>query len=263
MSKNTPATDSTTTTSASSEYTSSTTSASGTTTDHSSSTTSSSYSSSSTSSSVSSEGGYSNDSGSATEYSAPTSVSRDVDFDGTVDVIHSTTAAGERTITHVNDAGEVTLIEKDSDGNGTFDTVATQASDGTILVGQDVDDDGDIDLVGHYEDGALQRLDTLENGQVVESLFDTDGDGAPDTMTADLDRDGAVDTLGVDTDGDGFIDTVAADRDGDGATDLLAVDTDADGVVDFEVTGEQLEAGADSVAADSAGHGYPGDDAAF
>ncbi|MGW4477958.1 hypothetical protein [Rhodococcus triatomae] len=167
----------------------------------------------------------------------PETVARDVDFDGSVDVIHSSNAAGGAVITHVDEAGQVTLVEEDSDGNGTFETVYAPQGDGTALVGEDRDDDGSIDVVAHYDaTGQPERVDVLEDGLVVESTFDTDGDGRPDTLIADTDRDGVVDTIAVDTDGDGYVDTVSADTDGDGAPDTVYVDRDGDGVVDFEVT---------------------------
>jgi hypothetical protein len=175
----------------------------------------------------------------ASDHSAtyPGAVARDVDFDGSVDVIHSTDAAGNQVITHVDEAGQVTLVEQDSDGNGTFDTVYAPQSDGAFLKGTDSDGDGEIDMVGHYDEtGQPERVDVLEDGLVVESTFDSDGDGEPDTLIADSDRDGVVDTIAVDTDGDGYIDTVSADTDGDGTPDTVSVDLDGDGEVDFEVT---------------------------
>ena len=84
----------------------------------------------------------------------------------------------------------------------------------------DTDGDGVADEIGHLDaQGNLTQVDYVEGGRLAYSEFDTDGDGAPDTVAADADGDGQYDVVASDTDGDGKPDAFAVDTDGDGTPD--------------------------------------------
>ncbi|MFI8775291.1 hypothetical protein ACIGKQ_24515 [Gordonia sp. NPDC062954] len=168
-------------------------------------------------------------------------------------VRHTTDAQGNDVAVHYDAAGNVSLVEVDTDGDGRYDTAAVSTADGTTLVGHD--DDGRIDTIAHVDrDGDLTRVDTVENGQIVASTLDQDGNGAPDTVIEDTDRDGVADRISYDRDGDGRIDYIAADTDGDGQLDTYVADNDGDGQAD------SYSGGGDSYGSDSYGSDPYGQD---
>ncbi|MGW6695075.1 hypothetical protein ACWF62_15015 [Rhodococcus sp. NPDC054953] len=164
---------------------------------------------------------------------------RDVDGDGNVDVIHAR-VDGIETITHVADDGTVTLVEQDTDSNGTYETASNPNSNGTVRVAEDKDDDGDVDLVTYLDPvtGSPVRQDEISSDgtRIVGSKFDTDGDGAADTHLVDSDGNGRFDSVALDTDGDGIVNTTLVDTDGDGAFDLANSDDDNDGTQESYMT---------------------------
>ncbi|TQF74604.1 hypothetical protein FK531_00370 [Rhodococcus spelaei] len=155
---------------------------------------------------------------------------RDVDRDGNVDVIHSR-VDGIDTITHVDDDGNITLVEQDTDHNGTYETAAAPRADGTIRVAEDLDDDGAVDLATFHDPatGRPVREDEIDGARITASQFDTDGDGQPDVHLVDSNGDGRFDTVALDTDGDGIVNATLVDTDGDGKFDLVTSDDDNDG----------------------------------
>ncbi|MFC9790204.1 FG-GAP repeat domain-containing protein [Rhodococcus sp. NPDC127528] len=155
---------------------------------------------------------------------------RDVDRDGNVDVIHAR-VDGVDTIAHVDDEGNVTLVEQDTDHNGTYETATAVRADGTVRIAEDTDDDGDVDLVTYHAPATGQpvRQDEIDGARITASQFDTDGDGRPDVHLVDSNGDGRFDTVAVDTDGDGVVNATLIDTDGDGKFDLVTSDNDNDG----------------------------------
>ena len=174
------------------------------------------------------------------------STSRDIDGDGSIDVVHSTPATGPQ-IDYLNADGEVVLTDVDSDFNGTFETSITQSADNVVVRSVDVDDDGNMDQV-MYADGSTGVVFAQENlvdGKVAETLVDEDGDGVTDIQLVDSDLDGKVEQVAVDTDADGVANVVLHDVNGDGVFEYAAVDTDNDGVMDTNV--DATEFGSDEI----------------
>lgn len=174
------------------------------------------------------------------------STSRDIDGDGSIDVVHSTPATGPQ-IDYLNADGEVVLTDVDSDFNGTFETSITQSADNVVVRSVDVDDDGNMDQVT-YADGSTGVVFAQENlvdGKVAETLVDEDGDGVTDIQLVDSDLDGKVEQVAVDTDADGVANVVLHDVNGDGVFEYAAVDTDNDGVMDTNV--DATEFGSDEI----------------
>lgn len=169
---------------------------------------------------------------------------RDVDGDGNVDVIHSR-VDGVDTITHIDDDGNITLVEQDTDHNGTYETAAAPRADGTIRVAEDLDDDGTVDLATYLDPttGQPVRQDEIHGARITDSQFDTDGDGQPDVHLIDTDGDGRFDTVAVDTDGDGIVNATLIDTDGDGRFDLITSDNDNDGIQESYLTSNDNGAG--------------------
>ncbi|MHA4854541.1 hypothetical protein L1080_034175 [Rhodococcus sp. MSC1_016] len=159
------------------------------------------------------------------EYSSP----RDVDGDGLVDLIHSR-VEGVETITHIDEDGAITLVEQDTDGNGTYETGIAPTSGGVRLA-EDLDDDGTVDLATHLDSatGAPVRQDVIEGGLITDTQFDTNADGNPDLHLIDSNGDGRFDTAALDTDADGITNDTLVDTNGDGTFDLGTTDTDNDG----------------------------------
>lgn len=157
---------------------------------------------------------------------------RDVDRDGNVDVIHSR-VDGVDTITHVDDNGEITLVEQDLDFNGTYETAAAARPGGTVRVAEDTDDDGDVDLATFYnETGERFRQDNIDGARITETKLDTDGDGDQDVQLIDTDGDGRFDTASLDTDSDGYTNEELIDVDGDGRFDVRVADDNGDGTLE-------------------------------
>ncbi len=135
-------------------------------------------------------------------------------------------------------------IGRDTDGNGSVDTVSVLANGKEICRGIDLDGDGKPDLFVYFDpnggvrreerssraDGRFDLVTTWKDG-VTRRARDTDGDGKADRWEdqkagrpvrtfIDVDRDGKIDevwswdghkhgcvTVGVDTDHDGTIDS--------------------------------------------------------
>lgn len=169
---------------------------------------------------------------------------RDVDRDGKVDVIHSR-VDGVDTITHVDEDGTITLVEQDTDFNGTYETAAAVRADGTVRVAEDLDDDGAVDLVTYHDPvtGEPARQDEIDGARITSSKFDTDGDGEADVHLVDSDGNGRFDTVSLDTDGDGVVNATLVDTNGDGAFDLISSDDDNDGSQESYLTSADSGAG--------------------
>lgn len=165
---------------------------------------------------------------------------RDVDGDGTDDVIHAT-VDGIRTITHLDDEGNITLMESDTDGDGYFESASNVTEAGEFRTEVDADGDGIFDgaVVADFETGAVLREELLNaDGTIMSSNIDTDGDGVLDTHLIDSDGDGRFETVVLDTDADGFVNDTLVDTDGDGIFDLRTSDSDGDAAPDvFQVGG--------------------------
>ena len=162
--------------------------------------------------------------------------SRDVDGDGSIDVVHSTTD-GVQQIDYLDGQGEVILTDVDLDGNGTFETAVTTAEDNVVVASSDIDDDGDMDVIS-YADGATGQVfqeDTVEGNVVVDSQIDLDGDGITDVELMDDNKDGTFDVAAVDSDMDGHANVLYHDVNGDGNFDYAAFDSDGDGIMDTNV----------------------------
>ena len=162
--------------------------------------------------------------------------SRDVDGDGSIDVVHSTTD-GVQQIDYLDNQGEVILTDVDLDGNGTFETAVTSADGNIVVAASDVDDDGDMDVIS-YADGATGQVfqeDTIEGDVVVDSQMDLDGDGITDVELIDNNQDGTFDMAAVDSDMDGHANVVYHDVNGDETFDYAAFDSDGDGLMDTTV----------------------------
>ncbi|WP_213571349.1 hypothetical protein [Rhodococcus sp. USK13] len=159
------------------------------------------------------------------EYYSP----RDVDGDGDVDLIHSR-VEGVETITHIDEDGAITLVEQDTDGNGTYETGIAPTAGGVRLA-EDLDDDGTVDLATHLDSatGAPVRQDVIEGGLITDTQFDTNSDGNPDLQVIDSNGDGRFDTAVLDTDADGITNDTLVDTNADGTFDLRTTDTDNDG----------------------------------
>ncbi|MDH6287974.1 hypothetical protein [Rhodococcus opacus] len=163
--------------------------------------------------------------GTGGEYYSP----RDVDGDGNVDLIH-TRIEGVETITHIDEDGSITLVEQDTDGNGTYETGIAPTATG-IRLAEDLDDDGTVDLATHLDPatGAPVRQDVIEGGRITDTRLDTTADGNPDVHLIDSNGDGRFDTALLDTDLDGITNDTLVDTNGDGTFDLRTADTDNDG----------------------------------
>ncbi|WP_236077818.1 hypothetical protein [Rhodococcus sp. P1Y] len=169
---------------------------------------------------------------------------RDVDGDGLIDLTHSR-VDGIDTTTHYNEDGTITLIEQDTDSNGTYETAAAQQSDGTIRVAEDLDDDGNVDLATFLDpvSGAPVRQDTIEGNAITETLIDSNGDGEADVVLIDSDGNGRFDTAMLDSDADGRTNATLVDTDGDGRFDLGELDSDGDGNFDTVATSADTDLG--------------------
>lgn len=162
--------------------------------------------------------------------------SRDVDGDGSIDVVHST-IDGVQQIDYLDGQGEVILTDVDLDGNGTFETAVTTAEGNVVVASSDIDDDGDMDVIS-YADGATGQVfqeDTVEGNVVVDSQLDLDGDGITDVELMDDNKDGTFDVAAVDSDMDGHANVLYHDVNGDGNFDYAAFDSDGDGIMDTNV----------------------------
>jgi hypothetical protein len=169
---------------------------------------------------------------------------RDVDGDGLVDLTHSR-VDGIDTTTHYEEDGTITLIEQDTDSNGTYETAVAQQSDGSIRIAEDLDDDGTVDLATFHDpvSGAPVRQDTIEGNAITETLLDVNGDGDADVLLIDSNGDGRFDTAMLDSDADGRVNATLVDTDGDGRFDLGQLDSNGDGDYDTVATSADTDLG--------------------
>ncbi len=148
----------------------------------------------------------------------------------------------------------------DSDNDGLLDNREAR-EDFAAVSALDIKVDGAIDIsfpVGN--NGIADAIETsMDSGQLIYSIADTDQDGTPDYLDTDSDNDGIFDLVeagGTDVDSDGRIDNFfdadskgvdesiqasalpVFDTDGDGLADYRDVDSDNDGVSDSIEAGE-------------------------
>ncbi|WJZ01434.1 hypothetical protein [Corynebacterium freiburgense] len=159
--------------------------------------------------------------------------SRDVDGDGSIDVVHSIVDGGQR-ISYLDDQGEVILTDVDADHDGTFETAVITTEDNVIVAGTDTDNDGDFDTITYADGrtGAVFQEDTLVDGAVASSRMDLDNDGLTDIELIDENLDGHFEKAGADTNMDGKADVVYRDINGDNTFDYASYDSDGDGIMD-------------------------------
>ena len=127
----------------------------------------------------------------------------------------------------------ITLVELDTDGDGTPDTADT-----------DDDNDGLLDTVetntGIYVDSNNTGTDPLNDDSDGDTIIDgteVDNGSNPLVVDIDTDGDGVVDSVDTDDDDDGLLDTVESGSgtyvdSSDTGTNSLVVDTDGDGISD-------------------------------
>ncbi|MDO5077729.1 hypothetical protein [Corynebacterium sp.] len=159
--------------------------------------------------------------------------SRDVDADGSIDVVHSV-EDGTQNINYLSAEGEVILTDVDADHDGTFETARITTADNVIASGTDLDNDGDVDLVSYADgrSGVIFQEDSIEDGVVTSSRIDVDGDGMTDIELVDENMDGHFEKAGADFDMDGDADVVYRDVNNDGNFDYASYDSNNDGVMD-------------------------------
>lgn len=176
---------------------------------------------------------------------------RDIDGDGRDDIVHAQDQDGVSQLFYLDDGGEVTLREVDSDGDGTYDTQQHTINEATTQFSRDTSGDGTFDTVSYVdtETGAtLQQDHFTVDGTRTESRLDTDGDGKTDIILRDGNGDGKFDEVNLDTDKDGWVNTRLVDTDGDGKIDELHYDADnQDGVLETTLTLDDLPGGLGSV----------------
>ncbi len=158
---------------------------------------------------------------------------RDVDGDGSVDVVHSIVDAQQH-VDYLTTDGEVLLTDVDTDGDSTFETTVT-SDNVTDTTSTDWDNDGNMDTVTYSDSstGVVFQEDSLtDDGQVYSSRMDFDGDGTTDVELLDENLDGNFEKAGVDADSDGAADAVCRDVTSDGEFDFVAIDSDGDGTLE-------------------------------
>ncbi len=141
-------------------------------------------------------------------------VEKDTDFDGTFDTIE------------VDRDGDGTheRVEKSTDDDGTFNRVEVDRNDNGSIdrVEMDGNKDGTTDRIERY-------LNDSSSVYLVEE--DTDNDGTFDRVTTDGSFDGSYSVNEVDQDGDGDIDVIhlRKDTNSDGTYDHIEIDANGDG----------------------------------
>lgn len=177
---------------------------------------------------------------------------RDVDGDGSVDVVHSI-VDGQQQVNYLSTEGEVILTDIDTDGDNIFETSVT-SDNVTDITTIDVDADGIADTVTYSDSGtgAVFQEDTLaDDGRVYSSRMDLDGDGMTDVEMFDENLDGNFEKAGVDVDADGAVDGVYRDVTGDGEFEYVSIDSDGDGVLDTNLDAADYGATGSGVEGDS------------
>ena len=147
----------------------------------------------------------------------------------------------------------------DSDNDGVLDLNEGRLDTATVASLDSVNVNGSIDI--SQSEGANGYADSIEtsvdSGEPVSAVFDTDGDGTPDYIDLDSDGDGISDIIeagGSDGNADGQIDNFT-DADGKGVDDAVQIsalplfDTDGDGIRDFQDTDSDNDSLPDSVEA--------------
>jgi len=191
-------------------------------------------------------------------YDAHSVYAADVDDDGDMDVLGAAY--------HASSADDITWWSND-DGSGTSWTEHTIASGfyrATSVYASDVDDDGDMDVLGtsaFLHDITWWSNDDGSGTSWTEHTIDGNFDGAISVYAADVDEDGCMDVLGtaayadditwwsnddgagtswtehtIDGDFDYARSVCAADLDDDGNTDVLGAAFYADEIAWWEVT---------------------------
>ena len=176
---------------------------------------------------------------------------RDIDADGTNDLIHGVDHDGNAHVFHLDGKGDITLEEIDTDGDGTFETQREMVDGDTVAYTVDVDNDGAADTVVYVDakTNTTFQQDLIEDGQVVESRVDIDGDGITDVVYKGTTGDGYVDQVSLDTDGDGYANTKLVDLNGDGNFDEIHSDLDNnDGILETVIQAGDYAGGLGSVA---------------
>ena len=175
---------------------------------------------------------------------------RDINADGTHDLIHGVDHDGNAHVFHLDGKGDITLEEIDTDGDGTFETQREMVDSSTVAYTVDTDNDGAADTVAYVDakTNTTFQQDFIEDGQVVESRVDLDGDGITDVVYKDTTGDGYVNEISLDTDGDGFANTKLVDRDGDGNIDEIHSDLDnSDGILETVIEAGDYAGGLGSI----------------
>lgn len=176
---------------------------------------------------------------------------RDLDADGRDDIVHAKDHDGVSQLFHLDEEGEVTLRELDSDGDGIYDIQQRTIDQATTEFAQDTTGDGTFDTVSYVDaqtGSTLQQDHYAADGTRIESRLDTDEDGKTDIILRDTTGDGKFDEVNLDTDNDGWVNTRLVDTDGDGEFDELHYDADnRDGVLETVLTLDDLPGGLGSV----------------
>lgn len=151
-----------------------------------------------------------------------------INFEGNTGTICQAAEVETTECRAVRGAGAVCKADKDTDGDGTYDTDDEDDDGDGIPDSEDTDDDGDGIPDGEDPDH--------------EDYRDYDNDGIPDSIDPDDDNDEIPDGQDPcpqnsdpnceDSDGDGIPDSEDPDDDGDGTPDSEDEDDDGDGVPD-------------------------------
>lgn len=160
---------------------------------------------------------------------------RDVDGDGKADVVHAVKEDGTTYQYHLDAKGEVILTEADEDGDSRYEVSYHELNESDVEAKIDTDGDGEVDVVRFFDKSTEKTFqeDSIEDGKVIHSQVDLDGDGVNDFELLDTNRDGEFDTVAIDSDKDSIPNALYRDNDGDGSFDEGLVDVDnSDGILE-------------------------------
>jgi len=164
--------------------------------------------------------------------------SEDIDNDGDMDVIGAAYTADDITWWENTDSSGTSWIEHTVDGN--FD-------DPNSVYSEDIDGDGDMDILGAaHEDDDITWWENIDGLGTIWTEHTVDGnfDGARSVYSEDIDGDGDMDILGAASAADDFAwwendgsladwTQHVVDGNSDGARSVYSVDIDGDGDKDF------------------------------